>query len=291
MSLDALWRGVRPHQWAKNTIIFLPALAAHLQLDGTLGLRLLLGLAAFSAVASAFYLINDIADADDDRLHPTKRYRPIAAGQMSTRHAVMAAVALAAVGAAVALFLSLSFAGVLAAYALGTAAYTAGLKRYAIVDVITLATLYATRIVAGAVLVEVPLSRWFLAFSIFLFGSLALLKRVIEAKEMGARYIDLMEGRGYNAQDIPVLTALGTSFAGVSALVYCVYITSDDVMTLYEAPHLLWLGLPMLLYWIVRLWLLGNRGKLDEDPNVFASRDVASYVVLAGFMVTAWLAI
>ena len=106
MSLEALWRGVRPHQWAKNTIIFLPALAAHLQFEGTLALRLLLGLAAFSAVASAFYLINDIADADDDRLHPTKRYRPIASGQMSSRFAVMAAVALAAVGAAVALSLS-----------------------------------------------------------------------------------------------------------------------------------------------------------------------------------------
>ena len=290
MSLEALWRGVRPHQWAKNTIIFLPALAAHLQLQAPLGLRLLLGLVAFSAVASAFYLINDIADADDDRLHPTKRYRPIAAGQMSARLAVRAAVALAAVGATMALLLSPSFAGVLAAYAVGTAAYTAGLKRYAIVDVITLATLYATRIVAGAVLVEVPLSRWFLVFSIFLFGSLALLKRVIETKEMGARYIDLMEGRGYNAQDIPVLTALGTSFAGVTALVYCVYITGDDVTTLYQAPHLLWLGLPMLVYWIVRLWLLGSRGKLDGDPIAFASRDVASYVVLAGFVVTVWLA-
>ncbi len=290
MSLDALWRGVRPHQWAKNTIIFLPALAAHLQLEGTLGLRLLLGLAAFSAVASAFYLINDIADADDDRLHPTKRYRPIAAGQMSTRHAVMAAVALAAVGAAVALFLSLSFAGVLAAYALGTAAYTAGLKRYAIVDVITLATLYATRIVAGAVLVEVPLSRWFLAFSIFLFGSLALLKRVIEAKEMGARYVDLMAGRGYSAQDVPVLTAMGTSFAGVSALVYCLYITSDDVMALYDTPDLLWFGLPLFLYWISRLWLLAGRAALQDDPVAFALRDLASYLVLAGFLLTVLLA-
>jgi len=290
MPFDALLRGVRPHQWAKNTLIFAPAIAAHLVFDIALAGRLLMGLAAFSGLAAASYLFNDVRDADDDRLHVTKRNRPLAAGQLSARVALVAAAVLAILSLGLALILSPRFAGVLAIYGLGAAAYSVGLKRWAAVDVIVLTALYVTRVVAGAVLVDVDLTRFFLAFSIFAFGSLALAKRVAETQNVGARHLDLIAGRGYNGDDLPVLTAMGAAAAVASALVYSLHILGEEARALYDTPGLLWLGLPLFVYWMVRMWLFAGRGTLREDPIAFAALDRTSYVVVAAFLLTVWMA-
>lgn len=283
-------RALRPHHWAKNTLVFLPALAAQLAPNVGLALLLLAGFAAFCAMTSAVYLVNDVADLSSDRRHPTKCHRPLAAGELSISHALAAAVLLAVAAGALAWYLSPLFAAVLASYLILTTLYSASLKRKLVIDVITLASLYTIRVVAGAVLVEVPLSRWFLAFSIFLFLSLALVKRVVELEELKAGDVSAAAGRGYRVDDLTVLTGLGTAAAAASALVYCLYITSDDVLRLYTRPDVLWIGLPLFLYWIARLWVLAGRGVVHEDPVAYALGDRATYAVFAAFVATIWLA-
>jgi len=283
-------RALRPHHWAKNALMFLPAMAAHLAPSLPLALRLLGGFAAFSALASAVYLLNDIADLESDKLHPSKRLRPVASGEISTRRASVVAIFLIAVSAALAVLLPWEFVVVLVAYFVITSAYSLGLKKRLIVDVITLATLYTLRIIAGATLAEVPLSRWFLAFSIFLFLSLSLVKRTVELRDAGARQVDQISGRGYRPEDLPILGSLGTATAVASALVYCLYITGEDVLTLYSRPDVLWLGLPLFLYWIARLWVLAVRGSLHEDPVAFALGDRVTWAVLGAFFLTVLLA-
>jgi 4-hydroxybenzoate polyprenyltransferase/phosphoserine phosphatase len=286
-----LWiRQLRPHHWAKNALLFVPALAAHLAPSFELGVRLLAGFAAFSATASAVYLFNDLADLASDRAHPRKRNRPLAAGEILIPAALVAGLLLVAAAAVVAWQLSPRFAGVIAAYLIITYAYSLSLKQHLAIDVITLATLYTVRIVAGAVLVEVPLSRWFLAFSIFLFLSLALAKRAVELRGAVARNTRKIAGRGYRPEDLPILSAMGIAAAAGSALVYCLYISGDEVTRLYGNPDLLWIGLPLFLYWNLRLWLFADRGTLQEDPVAFALKDPITYVVAAAFLAAVWIA-
>jgi 4-hydroxybenzoate polyprenyltransferase len=286
----ALLRGMRPHQWAKNTLLFLPALAAHLPfaLDGLLTLAA--AFIAFSALASAVYLLNDVVDLPNDRAHPTKRLRPLAAGELSIPLALGAALGLTIGAAAIAIRLPTAFQALLGGYVVLTTAYSLALKKRPILDVITLASLYTTRVMAGAAAVSVPLSRWFLAFSVFLFFSLALVKRVVELGRRSAAADDRVPGRGYRPVDVPVLTSLGTTAVMASALVYCLYITGDEVGALYSRPDILWAGLPILLYWHSRLWLLAGRGALHDDPVVFALRDHVSRALALAFLVVLWFA-
>jgi 4-hydroxybenzoate polyprenyltransferase len=281
---------MRPHQWAKNTLLFLPALAAHLPfaLDGLLTLAA--AFVAFSALASAVYLLNDIIDLPNDRAHPTKRLRPIASGELSIPLALTAAATLAALAALVAFRLPLAFQALLGGYVVLTTAYSLALKKRPILDVITLASLYSTRVVAGAAAVDVPLSRWFLAFSVFLFFSLALVKRVVELGRSAVAADEHVPGRGYRLIDVPVLTSLGTTAVMASALVYCLYITGEEVSVLYGRPDVLWAGLPILLYWQSRLWLIAGRGALHDDPVVFALRDHVSRALAVAFLVVLWVA-
>ena len=282
-------RALRPHHWAKNALLFLPALAAHLTPTPALALRLIAGFLAFSALASAVYLFNDVADLASDRVHPEKRSRPLAAGEIPIPHAIAAAVVLVGFSGALATQLPTDFALALAAYLIITSGYSLTLKQVPVIDVITLASLYTVRIVAGAGLAQVSLSRWFLAFAIFLFFSLALIKRAVELRRAQERQEDALAGRGYRAEDLPVVTTTGTAAAGASALVYCLYITGDDVLRLYSNPDFLWAGLPIFLFWITRLWLLTGRGELHEDPVAFALKDPATYATLVLFMLTVWI--
>jgi 4-hydroxybenzoate polyprenyltransferase/phosphoserine phosphatase len=287
--LGGLLRALRPHQWSKNALLVLPALAAHLTWTWTTALDLAAGFIAFSALASSVYLLNDLADLPYDRAHVTKRARPIAAGELPIPVTLAAIGTLLVIAAAVSLPLPGTFKAVLAAYLVATTAYSLVLKRKPVVDVITLAGLYATRVVGGAALAMVPLSRWFLAFSVFFFFSLALVKRVVELRQATTALAGAA-GRGYAAADLPVLSGLGAGAAVVSSLVYCLYITSGDVGELYSLPDLLWLGLPLLLYWQARVWLLTGRDRMVEDPVVFALRDRVSHLVLLAFLLVVWFA-
>jgi 4-hydroxybenzoate polyprenyltransferase len=283
----ALISAIRPHQWAKNALLLLPALAAHKAGSDAL-VPLALGVAAFCLTASAIYLCNDLFDLPIDRAHPTKRRRALASGALSIRVAAVTAVTLLTAAASLSKSLPASFSGALGVYIAVSLAYTLDLRRRPVVDVITLAMLYAVRVVGGAALVDVPLSRWFLALAVFLFLSLALVKRVVELQD--ATGDASPSGRGYRPSDVPVLVAVGCAATVASMLVYCLYITGEDVLRLYRRPDLLWLGLPLLLYWQTRVWLFTNRRAMHHDPVVFALRDRVSYVIAAAFLGTVFLA-
>jgi len=286
VKLPPLLRALRPHQWAKNTLLVLPALAAHVAWAPSLGLDLLAGFASFSLLASASYLLNDIIDLPHDRLHPSKCRRPLASGQIPVRLAAGMAAVLLVAAAAIAAGLPQRFQLALGAYLALNLAYTFGVRRLPVADVIALATLYATRVVAGAALVDVPLSRWFLAFSLFLFLSLALVKRVVELQAVPDGTTGFVRGRSYLRADIPVLVSLGVACAAASALVYCLYVTGEDVGHLYRRSDVLWIGLPLVIYWQARVWLITSRGDMHSDPVVFALRDRVSWYALAAFLLT-----
>jgi 4-hydroxybenzoate polyprenyltransferase/phosphoserine phosphatase len=278
-------RALRPHQWTKNILLLLPALAAHLSLTEGRGISAALALLSWSLGSSGTYVLNDLLDLGSDRSHATKCRRPFAAGEISVpagliTFAVLWAAALTLAGA-----LSIRFAHVLVSYLILSSAYSLTLKRRPILDVLVLAVLYTLRVIAGAVLFAVPLSRWFLAFSVFLFFSLAVLKRVIELRmktressESVSRAGQPLPGRGYRAEDTPVLVGLGAAAGVASSLVFCLYITSTDVTRLYHRPDLLWIGLPILLYVQARMWLLAGRNEMHQDPVVFGLTDRPSIV-------------
>ena len=290
-SWPSTWvRAVRVHQWAKNLLLVLPAVAAHLTPSaGVIGL-LTTAFFSFSLLASAVYLFNDIQDLEHDREHPIKRARPLAAGEIGSGTAVAVVALLAMASFALAWTLPRQFLQVWASYLVLTTLYSIGLKRVVVLDVMVLGALYTTRVVAGAAVVEVPLSRWFLAFAVFLFSSLAILKRMVESLGVEAREEENVAGRGWTVTDIPVLLAFGAACSVAAALVYCLYITSDEVLRLYGRPDILWLGLPILLYWLGRVWLLAHRGLVHDDPLLFALRDRASYVVGVAMALTIWMA-
>ncbi len=277
-------RAVRVHQWAKNGLLVVPAVAGHLVPSGALGWALLRAFLAFSLLASAVYLVNDLVDLEHDRAHPTKRNRPLAAGAISAGAALAVAALLAALSLLLALTLPEAFLQAWAVYLGLTTAYSFGIKRVVVMDVLVLAALYTIRVVAGAAAVTVPLSRWFLAFSVLLFTSLALLKRMVESLGAAEREADGLGGRGWQVRDLPVLLGFGIASAVGAAVIYCLYISGDDVLALYSRPDVLWLGLPVLLYWLARTWLLGHRGEVHEDPLVFALTDPTSYGVVAVFV-------
>ncbi len=273
-------KAVRVHQWAKNLLLFVPLLAAHRAMDLQSVAHAVLGFIAFSLCASSVYVLNDLLDLEADRLHPTKRKRPFAAGLLPLKAGLGLAplLLLAGFGLAVA-FLPLDFVLLLASYYAVTLAYSLYLKQVMVLDVLVLAGLYTVRILGGSLAVGVPVSSWLFSFSMFLFLSLALVKRLSEVRRMRLANQEVAHGRGYFAGDLEQLGQLGTSSGYLSVLVLALYISSAEVRQLYTHPTRLWLLCPVLLYWVSRVWLLAHRGEVNEDPLVFALKDKVSYAV------------
>jgi 4-hydroxybenzoate polyprenyltransferase len=273
-------KAVRLYQWVKNALIFLPAMLAHQILQPAILLDCVLAFIAFGMCASSVYLINDLLDLSADRQHPRKNKRAFASGVLSARSGGAVAVVLFCSSAALALYVGWKFAAVLAGYYVLTWAYSLRLKRAALVDVMTLAGLYTVRIIAGAAATAIPLSFWLLAFSIFVFLSLGFVKRYTELDD--ARKANKMStrGRGYYADDLPLLMTLGVAAGYCTIVVVALYINSADSQALYRHNKPLWLVCPLLLYWISRVWLLATRGQMPDDPVVFALRDRISLMVL-----------
>lgn len=274
---SAMLRALRPHQWSKNALIFLPVLAAH---DVTTLGPVLLAFVAFCLTASAVYVVNDLLDLPADRAHPRKRARPFAAGALEpkTGLAMAGILLLGAALLAVAVGQGRFFLA-LGLYLLVTFAYSLRLKRELIVDVITLAGLYTVRIVAGGAAAAVVLSPWMLGFSMFLFLSLAAVKRQAELTDQA------MTGRGsagraYEVDDLPVLRGMALSAGYASVMVLALYISSPDVQQLYRSPTILWGVCPLLLYWVSRMVMVTHRGRMTDDPIVFAARDRTSLLVV-----------
>jgi 4-hydroxybenzoate polyprenyltransferase len=270
---------LRVHQYAKNVLVFVPIITAHLFSYDALFAGLL-AFIAFSLCASSVYIVNDLVDLQSDRRHPTKRLRPLASGALPQKTAVLLAAALLAAAAAIAFLISWPFAVTLGGYFLLTTAYTFALKRKMLVDVVTLSLLYIVRVVAGAVAVSIFISEWLLAFSMFIFTALALIKRYVELTHRLDRGLNDSFNRNYRIGDIDVIAAL-IAAAGFNAVtVFSLYIASDSVKELYSHPQALWLVCPLLMYWIGRALLMAHRRHMDDDPIVFALKDRPSLIVL-----------
>jgi 4-hydroxybenzoate polyprenyltransferase len=275
----AIIKACRPHQWAKNLLLFVPIVLAQ-RIEPVGAGHVVIAFFAFSLCASGVYLMNDIGDIAADREHPRKRRRPFASGRLSIFAGLRLAACLFAAGAYASIrFLPEQFVWLLALYVVANVAYCCRLKQVPVLDVLMLACMYALRLEAGAVATNLQVSDWLLTFSLFFFTSLAFAKRYTELRRLDSTGGVVAAGRGYDVSDIRLLETLGAASGYVSVLVLALYMNSEQMRMLYGDSRMLWLVCPLVLFWITRLWLLANRGQLDEDPVVFAISDRLSLAV------------
>ncbi|KJS20084.1 MAG: UbiA prenyltransferase [Hoeflea sp. BRH_c9] len=277
----AIFKSIRVHQWLKNVLIAVPLVLNHEYAIAGLVLAALAAFFSFSFLASAVYIINDIADLANDRQHPRKRLRPLASGAVSIPVVSVVAVVLVLASVGLASLLPPLFWAVLALYAVITTAYTFVLKRKLLVDVFTLAGLYTVRIIAGAAATGIELSFWLLAFSIFFFLSLALVKRYVELDELAEADGTPLKGRSYMGCDKDMIGQAGVASAFSAAMVLALYVDSTEVAAMYPQASLLWPLCPLILYMLLRIWILARRSQMHEDPVVFIMRDWRSQMTTA----------
>jgi len=279
-----IWiKALRVHQYAKNALIFVPMLTAHAYTVHDI-LSASLAFVAFSLCASSAYLLNDVIDLNADRQHPSKKNRPFACGAIPVLDGIIAIPVLVLLAFGCAALISPLFAAVLLAYFVLTLAYSFTLKRRLIVDIVVLATLYTTRVIAGAAALPVVPSEWLLAFSMFIFTSLALVKRYVELAMRVDRELPDPTNRNYRLIDLPIVGALAAASGFNAVTIFALYVSSPAVGGLYRHPELLWLVCPVLMYWLSRMVILAHRRVLDDDPIVFALSDRNSRIC-AGFMI------
>lgn len=279
---------LRVHQWAKNGLVFVPLVTSQSFDLVSLG-QALMAFVAFSLAASGIYLINDLVDLDADRNHRSKKHRPLAAGTIPVLDAIIVAPLLVAIAVLGSFLLNPWFGAALLAYIALSTSYTFVLKRKMMIDLITLAVLYTLRVVGGAAAIAVPVSEWLLAFSLFLFFSLALIKRYTELAVRLDANLPNPTNRNYRKIDLDVIAALAAA-SGLNAItVFTLYISSDNVRQMHSHPKVLWLICPILMYWIGRILMLAHRRELNDDPIVFALKDVNSLACGAAIAVIFWL--
>jgi len=289
--LFAILRSLRLHQWSKNLLLLVPALAARIWMQPDVIVDLVFAFIAFSLAASGGYIVNDLIDLEADRRHPEKKSRPFASGRLPVTLGVVMGPALLLAGIAMAgLAVNDRFGAVVVMYALLSAAYSRWIKRRLLLDVMLLAGFYALRLVAGGAAVNVEVSSWLLAFSMFFFLSLAFAKRLMEFDSSATEPAESNPARPYTAVDRDAFRSIGPTCGLLSILVLALYISSDTVRAIYGQPQMLWLVCPLLLYWVLRVWFFALRGDLHHDPVIFALRDRVSYMVAAAILIVLYLA-
>jgi 4-hydroxybenzoate polyprenyltransferase len=275
-------RTLRVHQWSKNVLLGVALLASH-SFSLAAFQNTVLGIVVFCLSASGVYVFNDWRDRDADRLHPTKRFRPMAAGTVKVAHALT--VGLACFGSAfgIAIIFVPSVLTPLCVYLGLTFGYIFGLKRLPILDLILLTSLYTTRVWAGAAVLNVTASDWLIVFSVFTFLALSTMKRMTELVRLNDTHqaANKVAGRGYEVSDGPLILIFGVAASFVSILVFCLYVTSAEVRSMYSRPKFMFLFVPILLWWHMRMWLSVTRKEMNDDPVAFALRDPISYMALA----------
>jgi 4-hydroxybenzoate polyprenyltransferase len=274
---------LRPHQWAKNVLLFLPMMLAHRFHEASIILDSLLAVACFSMFASSVYVLNDYLDVEADRRHPHKRNRPLASGQIPLRLAppLFLVLALTSLRAAY-LLLPPAFTLVLCVYLVANLLYSFKLKHIPVLDVVLLTLMFVLRIYAGGVACGIEVTDWLLSFSLFFFMSIAFAKRVQELKLAAKTDPEATDPiRGYMREDQPFITQLGVCSGMLSVMVLALYVRDSSITDVYSSSQLLWLLCPLILYWIGRLWLLTLRGGMGDDPVLFAIQDKISYLILA----------
>lgn len=272
-------RALRPHQWLKNLLVFLPMLAAH-QLDQRTLLVSCLAFVCFSLIASSVYVLNDLLDLSADRAHPRKRNRPFASGRIPLSHGTWMTAGLIAAGLLLAATIGITFLVVMLGYLVLTTLYSLFIKRRIVIDICVLAGLYTARIIAGGVATGIELSVWLLAFSTFFFLSLAAVKRQAELIDSATRGKLTASGRGYHVDDLPIISMVAIAAGYVSVLVMVLYVNSPAFVELYSQPEALWGVCAILLYWVTRMVMIAHRGWMHDDPVVFSARDGISRLCL-----------
>ncbi|WP_428387094.1 UbiA family prenyltransferase [Mucisphaera sp.] len=280
-----VWKLIRPYQWSKNVLVFLPAVIAHDFMDWDVLLAVTVAFVAMSLLASAVYVVNDLLDVEADRHHRSKKERPFAAGTVPLAAGSWIAGLLGVLGLGLAVaFLPWAAVGALLTYLVLTHLYSFWLKRKPMVDVLVLASLYTLRVLVGAWSFDHEPSKWLLAFSMFFFLSLAFAKRYTEVLRLENDADADVSGRGYKRPDIALIRAMGPSTGFLSVLVLAMFI-ADASPIWYQRPSLLYLNCVLLLYWVARVWLIAHRDELHDDPLVFALRDMTSRMVGLGALV------
>lgn len=285
------WQAIRPHQWIKNALIFLPLILSHQLNQANLLLQACVAFMSFNLVASSVYLLNDMLDLNSDRRHSTKKQRPFASGDLSLIYGYIGTPLLLTFGFLTALWLPTEFFILLVSYWLMTTLYSLLLKRLFLIDVLTLASLYTWRIVAGSAAISVVTTYYLLAFSFFLFLGLAMVKRYTELLNLQREGKSSIEGRSYTVKNLWALAAIGYSSNLIAVAVFAFYINAPLTTELYGKPLLLWSICPLLLYLLWRIWSFARHGQLDEDPVLFALTDRRSQLTAAICGLIIWLAI
>jgi 4-hydroxybenzoate polyprenyltransferase len=278
------------HQWLKNLLLLVPLLTAFSFMNATNLVTIAIAMLAFSLAASATYIVNDLWDLDCDRAHPTKQHRPLASGVVSILQGLALATACLGIALALATSVSVGFLAVLLVYLVSTLAYSYVLKHHVLVDVLTLSLLYTLRIIAGAVAIGITTSSWLLAFSVFIFFSLAMMKRCAELVMMRQKGIFQPEGRDYRTTDLDVLRPLGVGAALSAVVVFGLFINSVKAHSQYATPELLWLVALGLMYWLGRIWIKTSRGEMHDDPVVFAMTDRGSRAAILAMVLVVLVA-
>jgi 4-hydroxybenzoate polyprenyltransferase len=285
-----LFKALRPHQWVKNLLLFAPIILAHKISDISKLSVLITSFGIICMLSSSMYLINDLLDRESDRRHPVKKMRPLASGALSPWSGMIAAGMLVILSFTASIMLiNDRFTLVMIIYSVSVLLYSLIFKHWLMIDVILLSFFYALRIFAGGVAVDIPVSPWFLAFSSFLFFSLAFVKRYVELQLHKSRPSEEVKGRFYRFEDRPMVQTAGITSGFLSVLVFLLYIAnSREVNAFYPHPLWLWMIAPLLIYWLMRIWFLAERKKIDSDPVSFAIKDGASWVtaVLIGLFFT-----
>ena len=288
--IRAFFKAIRIHQWAKNILMFLPLILAH-TLHWNLILITALAFACFSLTASATYIVNDLLDLETDRRHPRKSKRPFASGDLSAFHGL--AISLLFLGLALlgTRFLPSEFLGWLLLYFVTTLAYSTVLKQIPLVDVMVLSGLYTLRLLAGGAATHTPISPWMAGFSVFLFLSLAIVKRFAELENLRVGGAQPKNGRGYLLTDMEQLRSFGTASAYSAVVIFAMYISGQSSSALYHHPNRLWLMLPLMIFWVSRAWMLASRGELNEDPVVWAVTDRVSLLLGVAIAIVIFFAV
>lgn len=289
--LKALFRAIRPHQFSKNLLLLIPLISGHLFFSVSNIFQVIIAFLAFSSTAASVYLLNDLIDLDCDRLHQHKRYRPLALGSLPLWLGIVLSPCFLILAFFLAiLFLPIQFTIVLSIYYTLTILYSFLLKKFALLDVITLSILYTIRIVAGIFVIHASYSSWLFAYSIFLFFSLAIAKRYSELKSLELTQESQLTDKDYSINDIPMLRQFGAASGLISVMVLTFYVNSQDIAVLYHHHLFLWGTVPIMLYWISRLWILAERNLLNEDPILFAIKDSTTWtlglITLALFLIS-----
>jgi len=290
-SLKILLKAMRIHQWAKNLLIFTALVLSHSWFSPEAFKSIILAFFSFGFAASSIYLINDLVDLEADRNHKIKRNRPLAAGTLPIHRAILTIPVLLIVSFALASQTNAEFIMVLSTYLILTTLYSFFLKQRALLDVITLTSLYTLRIIAGAVAINVPLSHWLLAFSMFIFLSLALIKRFSELRNLSQQGETKSLSRGYHVDDLPAISLFGICSGYISVMIMVLYIHDLQADALYKQADWLWFVAVTILYWISHMWLLAFRGQMNEDPVLFAIHDRTSYIVSLFVLISLYLAL